>query len=92
MSDRERDLLALRTIEVSARVALRRAPDIGPEGVEQVRRRATQLLDRLEEQVIAQGADGEVLAAVEYVRQSVRDARTPTTAAPGEWQGAGRVH
>ncbi len=91
MSTKERDLFALRAIEVSGRTALRRAPAFGPEGVERVKDRTLELLDRLEEKVIEHGADGEVLAAIEYVRQTVQDHRGPSPA-PGEGEDIGRVH
>ena len=91
VSTKERDLFALRTIEVSSRVALRRAPELGPEGVERVKHRTFELLDRLEEKVVEHGADGEVLTAIESVRQTVRDHQI-VTPAPGEAAGTGRVH
>ncbi len=82
-------MFALRTIEVSERAAMRRAPDLGPEGVERVRMRTIDCSPGREGDR-ARG-HGEVLAAIEYLRQTVGDHRAPTPA-PGERGGRDRVH
>ena len=85
MTQREKDLMALRTIEVSTQAALRSTA--GLDGQRGVRERAAVLLDALEQEVIGRGADGEVLAAIEYVRRGISD-RVNGTPAPGDH----RVH
>lgn len=80
MSERERDLKALRTIEVTTRAALRCRTDT--EGRERVQKQAAILLENLERQVIRHGSDADVLAAIEYVRQGIKDYRVSPTPAP----------
>ena len=83
MSERERDLKALRTIEVTARSALRYSTDVEDRG--RVQKQAAILLENLERRVIAHGSDADVLAAIEYVRQGIEDHHinpTPTPPVP----------
>ena len=89
MTERERDLIALRAIEVSTRAALRYRTDL--EGQVRVKDRAAMLLLDLERQVMAHGADGEVLAAIEYVREGIADHRVNPTPAPSSLD-VPRVH
>lgn len=80
MTDRERDLIALRAIEVTTRSALRYRTDT--QGRERVLEQAAILLESLERQVIGHGSDADVLAAIEYVRQGVKEYRVSPTPAP----------
>ena len=74
MSDRERQLKALRTIVVSGRSALAKARD--PADRENLRGRVHELLADLEQEVIRNGADAGILAALERERRQVYE---PTT-------------
>jgi hypothetical protein len=69
MGDKRRELLALRAIVVSGRAAMRHATN--PDGRERIKDRVTELLARLEEAVIRDGADSEVLARLEEARRDV---------------------
>jgi hypothetical protein len=66
MSDKRREALELRAILVSTRAALRRTPD---DNVEAIKTTATELLARLEQHVIRDGADPEILALIEEGRR-----------------------
>ena len=69
MSDADRDSKALRVIAVSGRAALAKAHE--PEEFERIRERVHELLADLEEQVIRNGADERMLAAIERERREV---------------------
>jgi hypothetical protein len=69
MGDTRRELLAMRTIIVSGRVALRSTAS--PDGQERIKERVTQMLAELEEAVIRDGANPEVLARLEQARREV---------------------
>lgn len=71
MGDKQRELLALRAIVVSARSALRKTPS--PEGRERIKDRVTELMAELEERVIRDGADAEVLGRLDDARRAVWD-------------------
>jgi hypothetical protein len=71
MGDKQRELLALRTIVVSGRAAMLKTQT--PDGQERIRDRVTALLAALEEAVIRDGADTEVLTRLEDARRGVWD-------------------
>ena len=71
MSDKHRELLELRAIVVSTKAALRSVAS--EEDVERVKDTSTELLARLEGKVIRDGADPEVIAAVEAARHELWD-------------------
>ena len=69
VSDKDRERRALKVISVSGRSALQKASD--PDDRERIRERVHELLADLEQQVIRDGADPEILAAVERERRRV---------------------
>lgn len=71
MSDKQREERALRTIVVSGRAALAKAND-GAER-ERIQDRVHELLADLEDMVIHDGADEEMLAAIERKRRQLWD-------------------
>jgi hypothetical protein len=71
VSDKQRELLELLAIRVSTKAALRAVST--DEEVERVRTRSTELLARLESDVIRDGADPEIIAALEAARRELWD-------------------
>ncbi len=71
MSNKQREILELRTIRVSTKAALKKVS--GDEEKERVKTRSTELLARLESDVIRDGADPEVIAALEAARRELWD-------------------
>lgn len=71
MSNKQREILELRTIQVSTEAALRAVSS--DEEVERVKTMSTELLARLESDVIRDGADPEVIAALEAARRELWD-------------------
>lgn len=71
MADIERQTRALRVIAVSGRAALRKARE--PEDRKHLRERVHELLADLEHEVIRNGADERILAAIERERRNVYD-------------------
>jgi hypothetical protein len=71
VTDKEREAFYLRTIRVSALSALRKP--ITVENRERVADRADELLAELEERVIRDGADEQILAAIEQTRRDIRE-------------------
>ena len=71
MSDKKREILELRTIRVSTEAALRSVTS--DEEVERVKASSTELLARLESAVIRDGADPEIIAALETARRELWD-------------------
>lgn len=69
MSDKEREERALRVISASSRAALAKAHE--PEDRQRVQERAHELLADLEQEVIRDGADERILAAIERERRRV---------------------
>lgn len=69
MSDKEREILELRTIQVSTQAALRAVAS--DEEIERVKLRSTDLLARLESDVIRDGADPKIIAALEAARHEL---------------------
>ena len=69
MSDIDRETRALRVIAVSGRAALAKSHE--PEERERVRERVHELLADLEEEVIRNGANEAILAAIERERRQV---------------------
>ena len=69
MSDKDRERRSLDVIAVSGRSALQKSAD--PEDRERIRERVHELLADLEQQVIRDGADPEILAAVERERRRI---------------------
>lgn len=69
VSDKEREILELRTIQVSTQAALRAVAS--DEEIERVKLRSTDLLARLESEVIRDGADPEIIAALEAARHEL---------------------
>ena len=67
MSDKARQSLELRAIEVSTWVALRHVMTV--EEVERIKNSGTDLLARLEERVIRDGGEPDLLAAIERARR-----------------------
>ena len=66
--DRQRDFLALRAIVVSGRTALRKTPSPDRGGIGH---RVTELLGRLEEAAVRDGADPEFLARLDEAQREV---------------------
>ena len=71
MSNKQREMLELRAIRVSTRAALRAVSS--DDEVERVKTMSTELLARLEGEVIRRGADPEVIAALEAARRELWD-------------------
>ena len=71
MSSKQREILELRTIRVSTKAALRTVSS--GEEVERIKTTSTELLARLESDVIRHGADPEVMAALEAARRELWD-------------------
>jgi hypothetical protein len=71
VSNKPREILELRAIRVSTKAALRAVSS--DEEVERVKTRSTELLARLESDVIRDGADPEIIAAVEATRRELWD-------------------
>lgn len=71
MADKRREVTALRTIVVSGRAALARAT--APADRERIQDRVHDLLAELEQQVVGEGADKELLAAIERKRRQLFD-------------------
>lgn len=71
MRERERGLLAVRTIEVTTRNALQKVA--GAPDRTSVRTMATTLLDHLEDRILRQGGDLVLLEAVGNARRTVWD-------------------
>jgi len=71
VSDKQREAIALRTITVSAHSALNKAND--DEAREHIRDRAHGLLAELEAVVIRDGADAQILDAIERERRRLFD-------------------
>ncbi len=71
MSNKQREILELRTIRVSTKAALKKVSS--DEEKERVKTRSTELLARLESDVIRDGADPEVIAALEAARRELWD-------------------
>lgn len=69
MSDKNRERRALNVIAVSGRSALQKAAD--PADRDRIRERVHELLANLEQQVIRDGADPDILAAIEGERRRV---------------------
>jgi hypothetical protein len=69
VSDKQREILELRTIRVSTRAALSAVSS--DEEVERVRTMSTELLARLESDVIRDGADPDLIAALEAARREL---------------------
>jgi hypothetical protein len=69
MGDARREALALRAIVVSGRAALDKTTDEGER--ERIKTTITELLAGLEQQVILDGADPSILAALEEARRKV---------------------
>lgn len=69
MGTRRRDALELRAITVSARSALRRATS--PGDAERIRTMGSELLVRLEERVLHDGADPDMLERIEAARRAM---------------------
>ncbi len=69
MSDKARELLALRTIVVSGQAALLKTEGMAARNG--IKDRITELLAGLEKVVIRDGADAEVLARLEEARREV---------------------
>lgn len=69
MSDKAREVSSLRTIVVSGRAALRKARDA--RDTERIQDRVHELLADLEESVLRDGADPDVLAAIERKRRDL---------------------
>jgi hypothetical protein len=69
VSDRDREIRALRVIAVSGRAALARAG--APEERERLRQRVHELLADLEQEVIRDGAEERILAAIEHERRRI---------------------
>lgn len=67
MSDKNREVLELKAIQVSTRAALAKAPS--HEMRERIRTTSTELLGRLQESVLRDGADPEMIEAVEQARR-----------------------
>ena len=75
--NKRRALLALRSIDVSCRSAIRHAPASGPrqqEWLGYARQRAEQLLNTLEAQLLKEGVDSEIALQLRVVRGSIRRA------------------
>lgn len=71
MSNKQREILELRTIQVSTTAALR-AVSSDDEG-ERIKTMSTELLARLESDVIRDGADPEIIAALDAARRELWD-------------------
>jgi hypothetical protein len=71
VGDKQHELRALRTIVVSGRAALHKASN--PAERERITERVTELLADLEEVVIRDGADSEVISALEEARRKAWD-------------------
>ena len=71
MSNKQREILELRTIQVSTEAALRAVSS--DDEVERVKTMSTELLARLESDVIRDGADPEIIAALEAARRELWD-------------------
>jgi hypothetical protein len=71
MGDKAREAMALRTIVVSGRAALEKT--VEPDDRERIKDRLTELLARLEEAVIRDGADPEILRRIEEARAAAWD-------------------
>ena len=71
MSDIEREARSLRVITVSAHAALRRATDSADAA--RIQDRADDLLAELEGQVIRDGADMNMIAAIDSERRRLRE-------------------
>lgn len=71
MSDRSREELALRTIVVSGRSALKKARD--DEERQRIQERVHELLADLESMVIRDGSDEKLLALIERKRSQLWD-------------------
>jgi len=69
VSEKQREERALRTIVVSARAALAKADS--PEAKERIQDRVHELLADLEEHVMGDGADPNMLAAIEQKRRQL---------------------
>lgn len=69
MSDVDKETRALRVIAVSGRAALAKARE--PDERERIRERVHELMADLEQQVIRNGADERLLAAIERERRQV---------------------
>jgi hypothetical protein len=69
VSEKDRERRALNVISVSGRSALQKATD--PDDRERIRDRVHELLADLEQQVIRDGADPDILAAVERERRRI---------------------
>lgn len=70
VTDKEREAFLLRVIRVSALTALRKPMSI--EMRERLMDRADELLADLEAKVIADGADPDIIAAIEQTRRDLR--------------------
>ena len=71
MSDKQREAMELRTIQVSTKAALKSVSS--DEEIERVKVTSTELLARLESEVIRDGADPEIIAALEAARRELWD-------------------
>ena len=71
MTDKQREVMALRTIVVSGRSALSKTTE--PDERERIQDRVHDLLAELEQQVIRDGADQELLSAIERKRRQLFD-------------------
>jgi hypothetical protein len=71
VSNKQRETLELRTIRVSTKAALKKVST--DEERERVKARSTELLARLEAEVIRDGADPDMLTALEAARRELRD-------------------
>ena len=69
MSNKQREILELRTIQVSTQAALRAVSS--DQEVERVKLRSADLLARLESDVLRDGADPEIIAALEAARHEL---------------------
>jgi hypothetical protein len=71
VSNKQREILELRTIRVSTKAALKKVST--EKEKDRVKTRSTELLARLEGDVIRDGADPEVIAALESARRELWD-------------------
>ncbi len=71
MADKRREVTALRSIVVSGRAAL--ASATAPADRERIQDRVHDLLAELEQQVVGEGADKELLAAIGRQRRQLFD-------------------
>ena len=69
MSDKARQSLELRAIEVSTRAALRKNSE--PGAIKQIEVVSAELLARLEERVIRDGGEPDLLDAIERARRAL---------------------